>query len=120
MRRADAFVLASDWEAFPFVLVEAMRVGAAAVATDSEFGPNEIIEPERSGLLVPVRDPVALGDAILRILTDPSLAARLREGARQRSEAFAPETAIGKYTDLLDAVIRASGGRADAEVASGR
>lgn len=120
MRRADAFVLASDWEAFPFVLVEAMRVGAAAVATDSEFGPNEIIEPEHSGLLVPVRDPVALGDAILRILTDPSLAARLREGARQRSEAFAPETAIGKYTDLLDAVIGASGGRADAGVASGR
>ena len=120
MRRADAFVLASDWEAFPFVLVEAMRVGAAAVATDSEFGPNEIIEPERSGLLVPTRDPVALADAILRILTDPALAARLREGARQRSEAFAPETAIRQYADLLDAVIGANGGRADAGVASGR
>ncbi len=105
MRAADAFVLASDWEAFPFVLVEAMRVGAAAVATDSEFGPNEIIEPERSGLLVPTRDPAALADAILRVLGDPELATRLREGARQRSEAFAPETALRQYTDLLEAVI---------------
>jgi glycosyltransferase involved in cell wall biosynthesis len=106
MRAADAFVLASDWEAFPFVLVEAMRVGAAAVVTDSEFGPNEIIEPERSGLLVPTRDPAALADAILRILTDPDLAARLRQGARQRSEAFAPDTALRRYTQLLEAVIR--------------
>jgi glycosyltransferase involved in cell wall biosynthesis len=120
MRRADAFVLASDWEAFPFVLVEAMRVGAAAVATDSEFGPNEIIEPERSGLLVPTRDPAALAAAILRILTDPALAARLREGARRRSAAFAPETAIAKYTDLLDTVIGRSRGAATAGVASGR
>ncbi len=120
MRRADAFVLASDWEAFPFVLVEAMRVGAAAVATDSEFGPNEIIEPERSGLLVPTRDPVALAGAIGRILTDSALAARLREGARRRAEAFAPETAIARYADLLDAVITASGGGKGAGVASDR
>jgi glycosyltransferase involved in cell wall biosynthesis len=109
MRAADAFVLASDWEAFPFVLVEAMRVGAAVVATDSEFGPNEIIEPERSGLLVPTRDPAALADAILRILSDRDLAERLRQGARQRSEAFAPDTALRRYTQLLEAAIRPSG-----------
>ena len=118
MRRADAFVLASDWEAFPFVLVEAMRVGAAAVATDSDFGPNEIIEPERSGLLVPTRDPAALADAILRVLGDPALAARLREGARHRSEAFAPETAVRQYAELLDRVIGAHGGPAAGGVAS--
>jgi glycosyltransferase involved in cell wall biosynthesis len=104
MRRADAFVLASDWEAFPFVLVEAMRVGAATIATDSEFGPDEIVEPERSGLLVPVRDPAALAAAILRVLGDPALAARLREGARARSERFAPDEALRRYGELLERV----------------
>jgi len=104
MRRADAFVLASDWEAFPFVLVEAMRVGAAAIATDSAFGPNEIIEPERSGLLVPVRDPPALAGAILRVLRDPALAARLRAGARARSEEFTPDAALRRYAGLIDRV----------------
>jgi len=104
MRRADAFVLASDWEAFPFVLVEAMRVGAAAIATDSAFGPNEIIEPERSGLLVPVRDPAALAGAILRVLRDPALAGRLRAGARARSEEFTPDAALRRYAGLIDRV----------------
>ena len=118
MRAADAFVLASDWEAFPFVLVEAMRVGAASVATDSEFGPNEIIEPERSGLLVPTGDPAALAEAILRILTEPGLVTRLREGARRRSEAFAPEAALRQYTELLEAVIHANG-RSGAPPATG-
>jgi glycosyltransferase involved in cell wall biosynthesis len=108
MRRADAFVLASDWEAFPFVLVEAMRVGAVAIATDSEFGPGEIIEPERSGLLVPTRDPNALAAAILRVLRDPQLAARLRAGARARSERFAPEDAFRRYAELIDEVIAAA------------
>jgi glycosyltransferase involved in cell wall biosynthesis len=109
MRRADVFVLASDWEAFPFVLVEAMRVGAVAVATDSQFGPDEIIEPERSGLLVPTRDPAALAAAILRVLRDPQLAARLRAGARRRSERFAPQEALRRYAELIDEVIGAAG-----------
>lgn len=109
MRRADVFVLASDWEAFPFVLVEAMRVGAVAIATDSQFGPDEIIEPERSGLLVPTRDPAALAAAILRVLRDPQLAARLRAGARRRSERFAPQEALRRYAELIDEVIGAAG-----------
>ncbi len=117
MRRADAFVLASDWEAFPFVLVEAMRVGAAAVATDSEFGPGEIIEHERSGLLVPTRDPAALAAAVLRVLQDAALAARLRAGARERSARFTPEEAVSRYGELLDEVMAA--GRGGDPIASG-
>jgi len=105
MRRADAFVLASTWEAFPFVLVEATRVGAAIVATDVEFGPNEIIEEGRSGLLVRPDDPDALAQAILRILLDRALADRLRAGAVERSRLFTPERALRQYEELLEEVI---------------
>jgi glycosyltransferase involved in cell wall biosynthesis len=106
MRQATAFVLASDWETMGFVLVEAARVGAAIVATDVEFGPNEIIEPERSGLLVPPADPRALADAILRILRDPELGQRLRAGAIERAERFTPAASVAAYADLFQAVIR--------------
>jgi glycosyltransferase involved in cell wall biosynthesis len=104
MRNASAFVLASDWETLGFVLVEAARVGAAIVSTDVEFGPNEIIEPERSGLLVPPRDPEALAAAILRVLREDGLAGRLRDGARERSARFAPDEAVRQYTTLLQEV----------------
>jgi glycosyltransferase involved in cell wall biosynthesis len=106
MRHATAFVLASDWETMGFVLVEAARVGAAIVATDVEFGPNEIIEPERSGLLVPPGDPAALAAAILRILRDPTLTERLRAGALERARGFAPEVSVQAYADLFEATRR--------------
>jgi glycosyltransferase involved in cell wall biosynthesis len=106
MREAAAFVLASDWETMGFVLVEAARVGAAIVATDVEFGPNEIIEPEQSGLLVPPGDPAALAAAILRVLGDRDLAQRLRAGARARATRFAPDASVQAYADLLEAVVR--------------
>jgi glycosyltransferase involved in cell wall biosynthesis len=102
MQQASAYVMSSDWEAFPFALVEAARVGAAIVSTDCEFGPNEIIESERSGLLVPPGDPPALAAAILRVLREPALAERLRAGARGRSEAFSPEEAVRRYSALID------------------
>jgi glycosyltransferase involved in cell wall biosynthesis len=105
MRRADAFVLASEWEAFPFVLVEATRVGAAIVATDVEFGPNEIIEDGRSGLLVPPGDEDALARAILSILVNRELASRLRAGAVERSALFTPERAMQQYDQLLQEVM---------------
>lgn len=105
MRRADAFVLASRWEAFPFVLVEATRAGAAIVATDVEFGPNEIIEDGRSGLLVSPGDTPALASAILQILRDRELADRLRAGAVERSSQFTPERALQEYDQLLQEVM---------------
>lgn len=101
MRDASAFVLASDWETLGFVLVEAARVGAVIIATDVEFGPNEIIEPGRSGLLVPPGDPTVLAEAILRVLRDEELARTLRIGARKRSNRFAPEESVRRYAALF-------------------
>jgi glycosyltransferase involved in cell wall biosynthesis len=106
MRDAAAFVLASDWETLGFVLVEASRVGAAIVATDCEFGPNEIVVDGETGLLVPPRDAEALAAAIGRVLDDPGLAATLRAGAAARSERFAPDEALRRYAALLAEVAR--------------
>ena len=107
MRRASAYVLSSDWEGFPFVLVEASRAGAAVVATDCPFGPDEIIEHGKSGLLVPPGSVDALAAAIREVLRDKGLASRLRRGAVLRAGAFAPEEALRQYQDLIESVMRA-------------
>lgn len=69
----DVAVLPSYREAQGLALLEAMALSRPVVATNVG-GVPEMIENGRTGLLVPPRDPVALGEAIARLLTDHPLA----------------------------------------------
>ena len=69
----DVAVLPSYREAQGLALLEAMALRRPVVAT-AVGGVPEMVEHEQTGLLVPPRDPVALGAAIARVLTDHPLA----------------------------------------------
>jgi len=84
--RADVFVLASLWEGFGIVLIEAMALGTPVVATRAPYGPEEIIEDGVDGLLVPVKNPPAMSRSIVKLLSDPSLRAQLAERGRETVE----------------------------------
>lgn len=71
MSKADAFVLASEFEGLPNVLVQAMAFGTPVVATDCRSGPSEILCGGRFGHLVPVGDVNALADALEQALKEP-------------------------------------------------
>jgi glycosyltransferase involved in cell wall biosynthesis len=79
------------------------------VVADCDWGPREVIDNERNGLLIPVRDPAALAAAILRVLGDPDLAASLRRAARESSERYAPQRTIDAYQDLIVEMVRDGG-----------
>lgn len=68
MAKAAAFVLSSRWEGLPLVLVEAMAVGTAVVATDCKSGPAEVLANGQYGTLTPVGDYEALAKAIVSVL----------------------------------------------------
>jgi len=79
---ADGFVLPSQLEGLPMVLLEAAAAGLPVVSTDVG-GVSEIVEDGQSGLLVPPGDSAALADAMLRLQTAPAAErARLAHNAR--------------------------------------
>jgi glycosyltransferase involved in cell wall biosynthesis len=86
---ADVFVLPSRWEGQPLVLQEALRAGAAIVAT--RVGGVAALTGERAALLVPPGDPERLAAAVRSVLTDPVLAATLREAAAGRARSLPGE-----------------------------
>jgi glycosyltransferase involved in cell wall biosynthesis len=80
----DVFVLPSHREGLSRSGMEAAACGVPSVLTDIR-GCREVGSHEREVLLVPPHDPVALTDAIERLLLDLSLRARLASAARQRA-----------------------------------
>jgi glycosyltransferase involved in cell wall biosynthesis len=101
----DCFVLPSLFEGMPNAVMEAMALGKAVILTDVD-GARELVENERSGLIVPPGDPAALAAAIRRVADDPELRSRLGREARVRvREQFTLEAMIGHLETYFQAKI---------------
>lgn len=113
--RADVFVLPcltasdGDRDGIPVVLMEAMAMEIPTVSTYVS-GIPELIQDGQSGLLAPEKDPVALADALERLLQDRELGARLGKNARQKilSE-FDIEKNARRLAAVFEQYLRTSG-----------
>jgi glycosyltransferase involved in cell wall biosynthesis len=70
MNAADAYVMSSEWEGMPMVLLEASACGLPIVATNVG-GNAEIVLDGQTGFLVPPKSPEALSQAMLRMMDLP-------------------------------------------------
>lgn len=105
----DLYVLASHREGFPRSAMEAAACGLPIVATDVR-GCRQVVADGDTGLLVPVRDPSALTDAIAALATDPSRRRAMGEAARRKAEAEFDHATVIRIT--LDTYARLLGAAA--------
>lgn len=102
---ADALVNPSHSEGSPYVLLEAMAASLPIVAT-AVGGVSEMVKNNESALLVPASNPLAMADAIARVLSDDQLARRLAANASALvTKRFSPETYVRSLVAIYRDVI---------------
>jgi glycosyltransferase involved in cell wall biosynthesis len=83
LQTADLFVLPSLAEGLPTSLMEAMAAGVPVIATNVA-ATSELVEHEKTGLLVRPSDADALSTAIIRMIDDYPLRLRVAELGRKK------------------------------------
>jgi glycosyltransferase involved in cell wall biosynthesis len=105
MAHLDVVVIPSRREGLPLVLLEAMALGRAIVAT-AVGGIPDVIQDGVDGLLVPAQDPAAIAEAVARLLSDAELRARLGGAAAAAVEDnWNVRTTAGSYELLYRQVL---------------
>lgn len=105
---ADVAVLSSREEGMGSVLLDALAFGVPVAATCAG-GIPEIVADGETGLLAPVSDPAALGDAIARLVRDDALRARMRSAALERAKLFSMERTAARTAEVYARVLADAG-----------
>jgi glycosyltransferase involved in cell wall biosynthesis len=103
-RVMDILVLPTHREGFPNVALEAAASGVPVIATEST-GARDAVDPEVTGLLVPVGNVGAIADATLRLLWDPDRRKRMAEaGRRWATERYSQERVLRMTVEFYRAM----------------
>jgi starch synthase (maltosyl-transferring) len=103
LKTATALVSPSRFEGQPNVVLEAMAAGCPLIVSD--IPAHRTILDERSALIVPKDNPVALAGAIESLLSDPEAARQRAECASKRVAGFTIQAAADAYEGVYTRVL---------------
>ena len=103
MKKSDIFILNSEFEGTPTVIVEAMSLGLPVIATDCPSGVREMLDTEfgPAGRLVPVNDSQALDDSIVELMSFPQITQDFSVITSKVLVQYANENVRNDWMDLL-------------------
>jgi glycosyltransferase involved in cell wall biosynthesis len=99
-RSSGIFVSTSWFEGLGLPPLQAMACGAPVVLTDQR-GARDYAVDEQNCLVVPVKSPDSVADAIIRILKDPDLARRLSESGIETARNYRWDLALDRFEAAL-------------------
>ncbi len=103
LKSSKLFVLSSDYEGMPNVLMEAMAEGVPVVSTDCPVGgPRNLLGEMGNETLVPVGNPEALAEKMERMLVDNELREKVTQYGKKRSQDFRIDKIVKEWEDILD------------------
>ena len=101
MKHAKFYVLSSEAEGLPMVVLEALACGTPVVAFDCPTGPKEIIQHESNGLLIDNQNMEALVNGLDRMLMDDALYLNCKRNAKASISKFSLEDVGEQWLDLM-------------------
>ena len=102
--QSDLFVLATKREGFGYVLVEAMASSLPVISTDVDYGPREVLDNGKYGILVPPGNVRALTAAIIRIFSNPKIYSEYGEKAYNRALMYRETEMLSGYDRIISSL----------------
>lgn len=99
---SSIFAFSSRYEGFGLVLTEAMACGLPCVSFDCECGPDEIIEPNVTGILVPPCNVAFFADALKELITEELLRKQMGNNAVESVVRFYPENIMPQWITFFN------------------
>ena len=104
-QNATIYLMPSHYEGLPTVLLEAMSCGLPVVAT-SVSGNLDVLTSGKDGILVPLKSPMKMAEAVSRLLDDENLRKDLGENARKTiEERFTWDVITNKFLEYYEFLI---------------
>lgn len=102
---SSIYVMSSNFEGFPMVLLEASHIGLPCISFDCNYGPNELIQNNYDGFIVEQNNIELLAYKISLLIEDEELRHSFSERTILKMENFRLEKIIGQWKNLFQELV---------------
>ncbi|MDO5664832.1 MAG: glycosyltransferase family 4 protein [Bacteroidia bacterium] len=104
-KQASVMVMSSRYEGLPLVLIETMASGLPIVSFDCQTGPAEIVEHNKTGILVPALNVEKLAEALDEVMEDGQKRKTFSENALLRAKLFDLHRIVDLWENLFREIL---------------